>query len=323
MRIGQNPIKSVESIAPPSPVTVVIISHIPFLSGYYARSLDILKLSLNSLHANTDSDFDLLVFDNGSCQEVRDYLLQEQRQDRIQFLLLSERNIGKPAAWNIALTAAPGEFVTYADSDVVFYPEWLSASLQALRDFPNAGMVTAMPILTPQKYSAATIKWVKKQNRLKVERGQRLLWRDFWRHARSLGDTEQKARRFYTENEAVRFGIKGRRYFVGAAHFQFTAPKAALIAVLPIPAERPMGQVRLLDQAMDKAGFLRLCTDHWYVQHLGNQMPQPPDLVAPLPIKRISHKKPGSRYGLWRWTPLRKLLQWLYGWTFDRLHRSE
>lgn len=323
MRVGQNPIKSVETIAPPSPVTVVIISYIPFLTGYYTQSLDVLKLCLDSLHENTEGDYDLLVFDNNSCEEVRNYLLNEHQKRRIQFLFLSERNIGKPAAWNIALPAAPGQFVAYADSDVCFYPGWLSASLKALRDFPEAGVVTAMPILTPEKYSTETIKWVKKQPEVKMERGELLLWDDFWRHARSLGDAEEKARRFYSENAAVRIKSKGKHYFVGAAHFQFTARKSALISVLPVPAERPMGRVRLLDEAMNKAGYLRLCTEQWYVQHLGNQLPQSTDLAVPLNFQIKKERRNIRKSGIWRWNPLRRFLQWLYGWSFDRLHRSE
>jgi len=323
MRIGQNPIKSVETIAPPSLVTVVVISYIPFLAGYYAEGLDILRLCLDSLQTNTKEDYDLLVFDNGSCEEVRNYLLKEQRQEHIQYLFLSERNIGKPQAWNIALAAARGEYVAYADSDVCFYPEWLTTSLKTLRNFPKVGMVTAMPILTPEKYSEETVKWVKKQKRLKSDHGKLFPWDDFWRHARSLGDSEEKARKFYEENSATKIHSKQGHYYVGAAHFQFTAPKAALLEVLPIPAERPMGRVRLLDEAMDKAGYLRLCTGKWYVQHLGNQVPMVYDLVAPLKFTAQKRKKNRRYSGIWRWPPLRRLLEFLYGWSFDRLHRSE
>ncbi len=323
MRVGQNPIKAVESIKPPACVTVVIISYTPFLTGYYEHSLDIFKLCLDSLFANTEEDYDLLVFDNGSCAEVRDYLLKDQQQGRIQYLLMSDRNLGKPAAWNIALAAAPGEFVAYSDSDVIFYSGWLTASLKALKDFPQAGMITAMPILTPEKYSKQTIGWAKRQRGLQMERGQLLTWQDFWRHARSLGDSEEKARQFYETNPAVRINVKGKHYFAGAAHFQFMASKSALMKVLPIPAERPMGRVRLLDDAMDKAGYLRLCTEHWFVQHLGNQMPQPSDLLAPVNTRLKVREKQTRRSGFWRFAPIRKFLQWLYGWSFDRLHRSE
>jgi glycosyltransferase involved in cell wall biosynthesis len=323
MRVGQNPIKSVERVAPSSPVTVVVIVYIPYLTGYYAQSLDILKLCLQSLISNTISDFDLFVFDNGSCKEVREYLLEEHAKANVSMLLLSEQNLGKPAAWNITLSAAPGEFIAYLDSDVYFYPGWLEASMRAFKDFDSLGMVTAMPILTPEKYSTSTIRSVKKQRGVKVQHKATFPWQDFWRHARSLGDTQEKARRFYDRNPATLINFRGRSYYSGAAHFQFTARKSVLADILPIPAERPMGTVRMLDKAINKAGYLRLCTSQWYVQHLGNTLPQDSDLLTK-PVLRIDprrHRAAHSRF--WQWQPIRKLLQWINGWSFDRLHRTK
>ncbi len=322
MRVGQNPIKAIERIAPPATVTAVVISYIPFLSGYYTHSLDLLKLCIASLRETTKGEADLMIFDNGSCAEVRDYLLGEQAAGAIQYLTFSERNLGKPAAWNFAFAAAPGEFVAYADSDVFFYKGWLQASLDTLKAFPQAGMVTAMPILTPEKYSTATVKWAKKQRGIKVERGQLLPREDFWRHARSLGDSEENARRFYEQNPAVRLGFKGKRYYAGAAHFQFTARKSVLQEVLPIPADRPMGRVRLLDEAINAKGYLRLSIEEWNVQHLGNQVPAPMDFVHPTSFKLSASKTRTSGARIWRWAPLRKLLQWLNGWSFNRLHHG-
>jgi glycosyltransferase involved in cell wall biosynthesis len=322
MRVGQNPIKSIEKITPPAPVSVVIITYIPFLTGYYEQSLDVFKLCISSLLENTEDEYDLLVFDNSSCDEVRRFLLSEQRQGNIEILMLSDRNLGKPAAWNIALAAAPGDIVAYADSDIYFYPGWLSASKRALVDFPNTGMVTAMPILTPEKYSASTVKSAKKLSGAKVQRGQLLPWQDFWRHARSLGDSQERARRFYDENQTIRISNKRKTYFAGAAHFQFTARKSVLSEILPIAADRPMGRVRLLDEAVNKAGYMRLCTANWYVQHLGNTMPQPSDLISPNPVNFQAPKKRRAPSKFWQARPLRKFLQWLNGWSFDRLHRS-
>ena len=320
MRIGQNPVKAIEQIAPPARVTVVVISYIPFLAGYYAQSLEVLKLCLGSLHANTEGEYDLLVFDNGSCTEARDYLEGEQAAGRIQYLFLAERNLGKSAAWNMAFAAAPGEWVAYADSDVYFYPGWLPVSLAALQAFPKAGMVTAMPMLTPEKYSTATLDWAQKARGAKLERGQLLPWEDFWRHARSLGDSEGDARPFYEENPAVRLNHKDASYLVGSAHFQFMAPKAVLIQALPLPAERPMGRVRLLDEKINSLGYLRLSTPEWHVQHLGNTIPNPGDLLGEASSLSVSPSKRSRR--LWGWKPLRKLLQWLYDRIFNILYRN-
>jgi hypothetical protein len=69
MRKGQNPAKFVKQVARPQRITAAVITYIPFLSGFYAESLEVLKVCLNSLREGADLPFDLLVFDNASCAE--------------------------------------------------------------------------------------------------------------------------------------------------------------------------------------------------------------------------------------------------------------
>lgn len=313
MRVGQNPVKTVESIAAPAPVTVVIISYIPFLAGYYAQSLEVLKRCLGSIAANTEGDYDLMVFDNGSCTQARSYLLGQEEAGNIDFLLLSERNLGKSGAWNMAFAAAPGEIIAYADSDVYFHPGWLKAHLDVLDALPNVGMVTGMPLLSPEKYSSSTLEWANSQGNVDVEKGQLLAWEDFWRHARSLGDAEDEARKFYTENESIRLTTARKHYFVGAAHFQFASKKAVLQELLPIPAARPMGRVRLLDEMINQKGYLRLSLPDWTVHHMGNTLSESDELLA------VEGKRSAS---IWQWKPVRKLLQRLYTRIFNILYRQ-
>jgi hypothetical protein len=49
MRVGQNPAKSIKHVERPLRVTVAAVTYIPFLSGFYAQSLDVLKACLDSL----------------------------------------------------------------------------------------------------------------------------------------------------------------------------------------------------------------------------------------------------------------------------------
>ena len=46
MRVGQNPAKFIDHVPQPERVTVAIVTYIPFLSGYYAESLEVLKVCL-------------------------------------------------------------------------------------------------------------------------------------------------------------------------------------------------------------------------------------------------------------------------------------
>ena len=311
MRVGQNPAKFIQTVAQPQPVTVAVVSYVPFLGGYYAEGLDVLKACLGSIRENTGSPYDLMVFDNASCQEVRSYLVGESERGHIQYLTLSEKNIGKAGAWNFIFTAAPGETIAYADSDVYFYPGWLKAQMQVLETLPNVGMVTGMPLRNPEKYSTSTISWAEEEPRARLERGLRMPWEDFWRHVRSLGYEEAEARRIYAEGEDLYLHYQGCKYFVGAGHFQFLAPKKVLQEVLPIPSRRPMGEVRMLDIAINEKGYLRVCTPDWWVKHLGNSLASQEEILD----GRIEKGGNPKRRKLFR-----KLLMWIHQRTFEALY---
>jgi glycosyltransferase involved in cell wall biosynthesis len=145
MRVGQNPAKAIQHVNQPQAITVAVITYIPFLSGYYTQSLDVLRFCLESLITNSDLPFDLMVFDNGSCPEVVTYLTEMQQVGKIQYLVLSDQNIGKVGAWNFIFSAAPGEYIAYADSDIFFYPGWLSKHIKIFETFPEAGTVCGLP----------------------------------------------------------------------------------------------------------------------------------------------------------------------------------
>jgi glycosyltransferase involved in cell wall biosynthesis len=317
MRVGQNPAKFVEEVAQPQAVTVAIVCYIPFLGGYYAQGLEVLKECLGSIWANTDLPYDLMVFDNASCPEVRAFLLEAHRQGRIQYLVLSEKNVGKAGGWNFIFAAAPGETVAYADYDIYFYPGWLSTQLAILEALPNVGMVTGMPVRNPEKFSTNTVRWAEGNPDARLERGLLLPWEDFWQHVQSLGVPEAEARKIYADGEDICLHFGGRKYYVGAGHFQFLARRSVLQEVLPIPSRRPMGEVRLLDIAINKRGYLRLALPEWTVRHMGNVLTS-----AAGDETTTGRYLPAGRNGLGRWKPLRRLLTWVHKRSFDLLYRD-
>jgi glycosyltransferase involved in cell wall biosynthesis len=328
MRIGQNPAKFIDHVAQPQKITVALITYIPFLGGYYSEGLDILKVSLESIQQNSDLPYDLMVFDNDSCQEVRDYLVEQQRQDHIQFLVLSDKNIGKGGAWNTIFGAAPGEFIAYADSDVYFYPGWLSRLVRLFEIFPNLGMATGAPLRVPEEYSTATVEWAKSNPEARLERGKLLGWEDFWKHVQSLGmESESEARKRFETKEDVCLVYQGVRYFIGATHFQFVARKSILQSLLPLPSDRPMGQMRALDIAINQNKYLRLSTPEWCVQHLGNTLEGFKDLSinsgaqTQNAVGAPKRKKVRAR-SFWNWKPARKVLMRIYNKAFEILYRK-
>ena len=179
MRVGQNPAKQLKVVSKPKRITVAVLNYIPFLSGYYADMLDVLKTCLGSIWENTDMPFDLLVFDNASCPEVRQYLVEKQSEGKIQYLILSETNLGKGGAWNIIFDGSPGEIIAYSDNDCFYYPNWLSASLKILESFPRVGMVTSRPVALNHTYNTQTLKWAENEPEAQIERGHFLDWETF------------------------------------------------------------------------------------------------------------------------------------------------
>jgi len=274
MRIGHNPARFIEKVAQPAGITVAVLNCIPFLSGYYEQGLEVLKTVIESLNATRKAEhpYDVMVFDNHSCSEVRAYLQEAYGQGKIQYLVLSDTNIGKIGAWNFMFGAAQGKYVVFADGDIGFRPGWLKASLELFEAFPNVGMVTARPLRSPMEYSSATSEWARQQPPGIYEDGQFLDWDCYWEHARSTGYTEEKAREEFHKGNDHRLVYQGKTAFVGATHFQFMARSDLLKQITPLPSEQPMRGERALDVAINDLGYLRLLTDKPYVWHMGNTL---------------------------------------------------
>jgi hypothetical protein len=312
MRVGQNPARFVEKVAQPAEITVTVVNCIPFLSGYYEQSLEVLKTVIESLHATREPGYpyDVMVFDNHSCVEVREYLKNASDQDRIQYLVLSETNIGKIGAWNFMFGAAAGKYVVFSDGDVAFRPGWLSSSLELFKTFPNVGMVTARPLYTKMEFSDATLDWARNLPNVVLEEGLFISNETNWEHARSLGMSEEEYHQKYAEERDYRVTYNGKTALVGAAHFQFMARREVLQKIIPLPSNQPMRGERALDVAINKMGLLRLMPEQPLIWHIGNR-----PLNSDFTLAISTHKKPLLKRFL-SLPVIRRLLLWLHNQIF-------
>ncbi len=314
-RKGVNPAKFINTVAKPQRVTAAVLNYIPHLSGFYADVLEVLKVCLASLQENADLPFDLMVFDNGSCIEARQYLLDLYEQGKIQYLILSEKNLGKGGAWNIMFSAAMGEIIAYSDNDVYFYPGWLSKSLQLLESFPNVGMVTSRPFPTRPELYSGTLDWAARTPQVSVEKGQLIPWEQMKAFDMSRGLSEEQARMEYDNTQNVRISYNGLSAFAGASHWQFLAYKSALQNYLPFTMDKPMGQVITLDEQLNADGLLRLMTCEPLTQNMSNRL----DWIHTPPATPSKDTTPeilSTR--LLSYPPIKRLLLGIY----DRIFRA-
>lgn len=274
MRVGQNPAKNIKTVIKPSRITVAVLNYIPNQQGYFAQSFAVLQRCLESILENTQRPYDLMLFDNGSCQEVKQYLLDLQASGRIQYLIFSEKNVGKGGGWDFIFNSAPGDIIAYSDNDAFFYADWLKESVKILETFPEVGMVTARPLRTIPELSTNTIRWAKETPEVKIEEGDFISYADYYEFSSTLGYSDEKLEKEYKNKKDIRLTYQGVQAFVGANHFQFVGWKKTLQSITPFDMQKPLGQVKQLDDRLNAAGYLRLMTTKSLIQNMSNQIPE-------------------------------------------------
>ncbi len=304
MRVGQNPAKQIKTVAKPQRITIAVLNYIPNQQGYFAESFAVLQRCVGSIFENTEQPYDLLVFDNGSCPEVKQYLLELQANDRIQYLVFSEKNVGKGGAWDFIFNAAPGEIIAYSDNDAYFYPGWLKESLKILETYPKVGMITARPLRTIPELSTNTIQWAKETSEVYMEEGDFISYADFYEFSSTLGYSDEKLEQEYKSKKDTRLTYKGVQAYVGANHFQFIGWKETLRAVTPFDMQKPLGQVKQLDDRLNKGGYLRLMTVNPLIQNMSNQISET--------VKKPESASPKKTFRFRNIAIIKKTLLWIH-----------
>ena len=98
---------------------------------------DLLDRSISSILAQTFDDYEVIIVDDGTRRVVPDALFDDPRVRVIP----CEGGLGPGPARNLGIDAARGEYVAFLDDDDLWLPDKLTASVQALREYPEAGVV--------------------------------------------------------------------------------------------------------------------------------------------------------------------------------------
>lgn len=275
-RLGINPSRGQVLDFKPPRVTVAVLVYAPNQTGYFEHRLAVTRLTIESILANTEGEFELLVFDNGSCPEMREWLQARYNEGQIDTLILSSHNIGKlNALWRIA-HAALGEVIAYTDDDVYHLKGWLPEHLRVLDTYPNVGAVTGFYIKQRVGMSSEkTLAWVDGGSAEQVERGQLIPRKWEEEYMDNSGRDEARYQSEIAGLEDVVVTYHGVKAWVSAHHFQVLLPKNVLLEVLTdmLPqgwSDQMMGRMVELDDRMDAKGYLRLTTYPQTMRLLGN-----------------------------------------------------
>lgn len=276
MRKGHNPAKSGAKSYQSKRLAIVTLVYIPVQEGYFEQSLEIFKIHLASVRQYTPEPFDYIVFDNGSCSEVKRELESLLEKGFIDSLILSNHNLGKTGALNQVLGGLPNEWICYADSDMLFRPGWLEESWKINESFPGCGMIGAQVIFPDWDVDRGNTRFRKTEDPRYVfshEKPPQPLWEEY---CRARGINGERAE-FYREIQLDRVrnvdtGIEA--YLGGNSHQQWLARGEVIRQILPLPVGLQLAREMdtYQDQKIDQLNYLHLTTTSSYLYHMGNSI---------------------------------------------------
>lgn len=260
MRIGSNPLHD-DKVGQLSPIVLAVITHLPEQKGYHEKRLEVVQTCIRSM--TKDLNHSLVVWDNGSCAALRNWIRQLQPD-----IFIESRNIGKiTARTSLFKMLPPQTIIALSDDDILFYPGWLDAQLQVLDTYPNVSTVTGNPIRTSFRWGCEnTIKWLREYGNLEVgkfipEQYEKdfcvSIGRDYNRHKQN------------TVNDFDYRGCYNNVYAYGTSHHCQFVSVAGRVSKAMVYDNSAMGDEKPFDIAMDKIG-LRLSTVKRYSRHIGN-----------------------------------------------------
>lgn len=269
MRVGFNPNKNKLQETNDYFHQVVIPVYIPNQEGYFKDSFKILQYSLESLLRTSHPNTFISVIDNGSSEEVQNYLYNLYSNGEIQELI-NTINIGKLNALLKGISGHNFPFVTLTDCDVLFLNNWQEATYTVFEKFPKTGAVCPTPSSKSLKnYTfniwfdllfSKSLKFTKVKNPAALKA-----------FAASVGNTEMYNTIHLEKYLTVSNG--DFKAVVGAGHF-VTTYKKEVFEKSDIKYSNFMlggdSEEKLLDFPVVQKGMWRLSTEENFAYHLGN-----------------------------------------------------
>jgi hypothetical protein len=270
MRNGLNPGKLQSQLTAFGRHRVIVPVYIPTFAGYFANSLQILCLTLESLRLSAGDRACVTVVANGCAPEVLAELRRRVDEGSLDQLIINKQNRGKVDAVTSAARASFEKLITIADADVMFLSGWMDAVERIFVAFPECGFVSPVPNpAVAWSLTSATVLGGALRGELRYEKI--VSDEDLDRFAHSVGSVDW----FKDEDRRAQLIVRRKDVAacVGGGHFVFTLrrelvdgiPKAPSLHALKVGAEGMW-----LDEPPDRLGYWKLAPTRAYAYHLGN-----------------------------------------------------
>jgi len=117
-----------------------------------------LKLCLESLATQTDTDFEIIIADDGSTQETQQLIerIKQTHPIKIKHLWQEDQGFRKTAILNQAINAAHGDYLVFLDGDCIVQPDFIARH----RALSQPGyLVTGSRVLLNESLTAQLLTW--------------------------------------------------------------------------------------------------------------------------------------------------------------------
>jgi glycosyltransferase involved in cell wall biosynthesis len=117
-----------------------------------------LKLCLESLATQTDTNFEIIIADDGSTSETKNLIerIQQTHPITIKHLWQEDQGFRKTAILNQAINAAHGDYLVFLDGDCIVQPDFV-ARHRALSQ--KGYLVTGSRVLLDESLTAKLLTW--------------------------------------------------------------------------------------------------------------------------------------------------------------------
>lgn len=271
MRLGENPQRNLKGKIKKYNHRVIMPIYIPTLENYYKDTLEVLKISINSLINTINNQTAITIVNNGCCDEVVAYLNELFLENKIQEVIHTQK-IGKLNSIIKAVKSTSEPLITITDADVLFLPNWLPKTIAIFNNFPKAGVVGIVPQFKQYENLGYNVVYdnlfTSNIKFTEVKNPKRLV--SFYK---SIGWKDDYNKAYLKYNLTIKSRINSNlKAVIGSGHFVATY-KRELFDVDIRFTEYLLGgtsEKKYLDLPCVKKDLWRLTTDGNYAAHMGN-----------------------------------------------------